>query len=65
MRRTLAMMSPWSRGVPCDGFSRATFMPARIERLMRAEELLAGPIVQTILVHLANTSCCRMAMAAP
>ena len=50
-RRMVAITAAWSAWVPCEKFKRATFMPAAIRAAILSSELLAGPMVQTILVR--------------
>ena len=47
-RRRLIVRA-WSSCVPCEKLRRATSIPARINRSIISEELLAGPRVHTIL----------------
>src|SRR5689334_18129022 len=55
-RRMVAMTAAWSAWLPCEKLSRATFMPAAIRAAILSSELVAGPMVQTILVRRKLTS---------
>ena len=48
--RMFSMFCRCAANVPCEKFSRAMFMPARIICSSTAGELDAGPMVATILV---------------
>src|SRR5262245_59720611 len=56
MRRMEAMSAACSSWVPCEKFSRATFMPAAMRAAILSSELQAGPMVQTILVRRVDRS---------
>src|SRR2546428_12047202 len=47
----------WYSSVPCEKFTRATFIPAEISFLIISSESEAGPMVQTIFVRRVIPSC--------
>ena len=56
-------VSLWYSWVPCEKFRRATFMPLRTSLVSISTLLVAGPMVQTILVLLKrNHILCHLAM---